>query len=221
MAAAGVAATEHVLRSTLRADQIITYDAAKAMSPAEQAVSPRYFVCKPCSGSNDRCIRVRDAFYGRGGKAPRLYSRCAKQLSTASKHAEERGAAKREETAAANERGTPLLDLVRTPDEQTRICAAIFRSDVIRDLPPHATIHIFATATPLFGDNYATVYGKALLEAQYVLARSDATVRSTAAARSRPSARRRWSASPRSSCSRWASTSTSGRAPPTRTASRA
>jgi hypothetical protein len=122
MAAAGVAATEHVLRSTLRADQIITYDAAKAMTPAEQAVCVRYFVCKPCTGTrastaSDSCIRVRDAFYGRGGKAARLYSRCAKQLQNVAALDAAASTKKREETAVTNERGTPLLDLVRMHDD--------------------------------------------------------------------------------------------------------
>ena len=118
MAAAGVAATLHEKRSTLRDDQVITYEAAKAMTPAEQAVCVRYFVCKPCTGSHatDSCIRVRDAFYGRGGKAARLYSVCDKQMRNSSAGNEKRNASKREETAAANERGTPLLDLVRTHD---------------------------------------------------------------------------------------------------------
>ena len=215
MAAAGVAATPHVLRSTLRADQIITYDAAKAPSPAAQAVSVRYFVCMPCSGSNDRCIRVRDAFYGRGGKAPRLYSCCAKQLQNEAALDAAASTKKREETAAANERGTPLHDLVRTPDEQLRVRDAICRSDVIRGLSKYATVHLFATGRPLFDDNFSTVLDHVWDEAlrsfyidtpvlRQLVSGDDAACISSAC--SRPSSR--------SSCSRWATASRCRRALP-------
>ncbi len=118
-------------------------------------------LCKPCKA----CFRVCDGFYGRGGKAARLSSVCAKQLQYGVAVNERLSASKREETAAANDGGTPLLDLVRTSDEQQRIVDAIFRSDVIRGLSPHATIHFFATGRPLLGDDFTKMLGRVWTEA--------------------------------------------------------
>jgi hypothetical protein len=69
----------------------------------------------------------------------------------------------------AKERGTPLLDIERTCEEQSKIVSAISQASVLSSLGPHATLHIFTTARPLIGDDWSAVERKAWTEAMQAL----------------------------------------------------